>query len=123
VAEFLIHEGVLKEYAKMIIVNEARGTMRLAVANPLTKEEWERLKELFEKSERDELTPEEAEEFLEHARKVVRECGECIETWKLHLYVTMVRVFVRKKHLEMKEKKAQQGTAQARRESQSSSNK
>jgi hypothetical protein len=39
--------------------------MRVAVINPLTKERWERLGILFEKSEKDELTLEEADEILD----------------------------------------------------------
>jgi hypothetical protein len=68
-----------------VLIKEARRTMRLAVANPLTKEEWTRLKELFEKSEKNELTLEEADEFLELARKVAWEYGENPKMWKLHI--------------------------------------
>jgi hypothetical protein len=118
--EFLSMEGIIKDRDKEMLVEESKRVMRLAVANPLTKEEWERLKELFEKSERDELTLEEADEFLELARKVVIEYGEYIEAWKLHLYATIVRALTYKKYYE---KKQEQGTAQARQESQSSSNK
>ena len=77
--EFLSMEGIIKDRDKEMLVKESKRVMRLAVANPLTKEEWERLKELFEKSEMDELTLEEADEFLELARKVVIEYGEYIE--------------------------------------------
>ena len=55
------------------MIKELRGVMRVAIANPFTKEEWERLRELFEKSVRGELTLEEADEFLELARKFLRE--------------------------------------------------
>jgi hypothetical protein len=83
--EFLTTEGVVEERYRDVLIKEARRTMRLAVANPLTKEEWTRLKELFEKSEKNELTLEEADEFLELARKVVWEYGENPKMWKLHI--------------------------------------
>ena len=118
--EFLSMEGIVKDRDKEMLVKESKRVMRLAVANPLTKEEWERLKELFEKSERDELTLEEADEFLELARKVVVEYGEYIEAWKLHLYATIVRALTYKKYYE---KKQEQGILQAEQGSQSSSNK
>jgi hypothetical protein len=73
--EFLTTEGVVRERYRDVLVKEAKRVMRLATTNPLTKEEWARLKELFEKSERDELTLEEADEFLELARKVALEYG------------------------------------------------
>ena len=34
-------------------MKELRGIMKVAATNPLTKEEWERLRILFEKSERE----------------------------------------------------------------------
>ena len=68
--------------------NEARRVMRLAVSiNPLSKEEWERIKELLDK---DVLTLEEALELCELTRKVVREYGEYPETWKLHIYASII---------------------------------
>ena len=102
--EFLAREGVVKNEDREILIKEARRTMRLAVANPLSKEEWARLKELFEKSERNELTLEEADEFLELARKVALEYGEHSEAWKLHIYATITRALTIKKHYEKKEK-------------------
>jgi hypothetical protein len=54
-------------------MKELRNLMRLVIANPLTKGEWKRLKELFEKSEKDKLALEEVDEFLKLIRKVVRE--------------------------------------------------
>jgi hypothetical protein len=118
--EFLSMEGVVKDRDKEMLVKEAKRVMRLAAANPLTKEEWERLKELFEKSERGEPTLDEADEFLELARKVALEYGEYPEAWKLHLYATIVRALTYKKYYE---KRQEQGTAQAKQGSQSSSNK
>jgi hypothetical protein len=81
--------------------------MRLATTNPLTKEEWARLKELFEKSERNELTLEEADEFLELARKVALEYGEYPEAWKLHIYATITRALLYKKYYEEKQKQSE----------------
>ncbi len=103
--EFLVHEGVIKRSARDMVVNEAKRLMRLAISvNPLTREEWEKLRIYLEKSERDELTLEEADEFLELARKVVREYGEYPEAWKLHIYATITRALIRKKYLEEQEK-------------------
>ena len=106
--EFLTTEGVVKERYRDVLIKEARRTMRLAVANPLSKEEWARLKELFEKSERNELTLEEADEFLELARKVAWEYGEHSEAWKLHIYATITRALLYKKYYEEKQKQTQQ---------------
>ena len=106
--EFLTTEGVVKERYRDVLIKEARRTMRLAVANPLSKEEGARLKELFEKSEKNELTLEEADEFLELARKVAWEYGEYPEAWKLHIYATITRALTIKKHYEKKEKEKQQ---------------
>jgi len=106
--EFLTTEGVVKERYRDVLIKEARRTMRLAVANPLSKEEWARLKELFEKSERNELTLEEADEFLELARKVAWEYGEYPEAWKLHIYATITRALLYKKYYEEKQKQTQQ---------------
>ena len=105
--EFLTTEGVVKERYRDVLIKEARRTMRLAVANPLTKEEWARLKELFEKSERNELTLEEADEFLELARKVALEYGEYSEAWKLHIYATITRALLYKKYYEEKQKQSE----------------
>lgn len=78
--EFLIHESVLRPAARDLLVNEVKRIMKLALpSNPLTKEEWEKIKLYFEKSERNEITLEEAEEFRRLARKVVREYGHYVE--------------------------------------------
>jgi phosphoketolase len=65
--------------------------LRLATTNPLTKEEWDKLRLYLDKSEKDELTPEEADELLELSKKVVREYSEYSEAWKLHIYATIIR--------------------------------
>lgn len=74
----------------------------------LTKEEWEKLKEYLDKSEKDELTLEEADDFLELARKVVKEHGDRPEAWKLHIYATITRALLVKKHYEMEKKEKEQ---------------
>ncbi|MEM2195028.1 MAG: hypothetical protein QW803_11260 [Candidatus Methanomethylicia archaeon] len=99
--EYLISEGVVKSRVRSLLVGEARRLMRIAVQlNPLSKEEWEKIKLYLDKSERDEITIEEAEEFRELARKVTREYGHLTEAWKLHIYATMTLAFTRKKYLE-----------------------
>jgi hypothetical protein len=60
---------------------------------------------LFEKSEKDGLTPEEADEFLELARKVVREYWDRREAYRLHIYAAIVRGLTYKKYYEKKETK------------------
>ncbi|BDR92106.1 hypothetical protein [Vulcanisaeta souniana] len=86
--EYLSAEGLLKAEKASMLRNEARRVMRLAVSgNPLSKEEWDRIKELLD---RDELTLEEALELRELARKVVREYGEYPEAWKLHIYASIM---------------------------------
>lgn len=64
-----------------MLKSEASRMMRLATVNPLTKEEWQKIKYYLEK---DELTLEEALEFRELARKVTDEYGHLPEAWKLH---------------------------------------
>jgi hypothetical protein len=98
--EYLASEGVIKGGARELLAREARRVVRLALANPLSREEWEKLKEYLDKSERDELTLEEADEFLELARKVVKEYGEYPEAWKLHIYATITRALTAKKYAE-----------------------
>ena len=110
--EFLTTEGVVKPDYRDLLVKQARGVMRLATLNPLTREEWERLKAYLDKSERDELTLEEAEDFLELARKVVREYGEHPEAWKLHIYATITRALTAKRHYSQRRKEARHEQAQ-----------
>ncbi|MDK6028872.1 hypothetical protein QPL79_05805 [Ignisphaera sp. 4213-co] len=108
--EFLSREGVIKSGDKELLINEARRVMRLALANPMTKEELEKLREYLDKSEKDELTPEEADEFLELARKFAWEYGNRPEAWKLHIYATITRALVKKKWAEKKEREVQAST-------------
>jgi hypothetical protein len=98
--EFLTGEGVIKPAYRELLVREARRTVELAAVDPLSKEEWGRLKEYLDRSERDELTLEEADEFLELARKVVKEHGERPEAWRLHIYAAMTRALTIRRHYE-----------------------
>ncbi|MHB9301886.1 hypothetical protein [Thermofilum pendens] len=84
--EFLVAEGVLKPEKADLARREASRITSVAGLNPLTREEWEKVKKYLEK---DELTLEEAEEFRELARRVVREYGQYPEAWKLHIYATI----------------------------------
>ncbi|QOJ79245.1 hypothetical protein IG193_01925 [Infirmifilum lucidum] len=95
--KYFVSEGVLRREAAEMIATEARNLMRLAVSNPFTKEEWERLKVLLDKSEKDELSLDEAYELLNLARKAVMEYGEYPEAWKLHMYAAMMVGFAWKK--------------------------
>uniref|UniRef100_A0A7J3Z8B0 Uncharacterized protein n=1 Tax=Ignisphaera aggregans TaxID=334771 RepID=A0A7J3Z8B0_9CREN len=52
----------------VLVLNLLRAISGLGLSQPLTKEGWERLKRLFEKNEKDELTLEEADEFIETQR-------------------------------------------------------
>lgn len=61
--------------------------MRVAVINPLTKERWERLRILFEKSEKDELTLEEADEILDLQENSLK----CTETEEKHTGYTYIQ--------------------------------
>jgi len=84
--EYLSSEGLLRSQKALLLKREAIRVMRLALMNPLTKEEWAKIKYYLDK---DELTLEEALEFRELARKVVREYGEYPEAWKLHIYASI----------------------------------
>jgi len=96
--EFLTREGVIKPIDKELLIREAKRVLRLATTNPLTKEEWDKLRSYLDKSEKNELTLEEADELLELSRKVVKEYGEYPEAWKLHIYATIVRTLTIMKH-------------------------
>lgn len=89
-----------REFFVEYLASEARRVVRLALATPLSREEWEKLKEYLDKSERGELALEEADEFLELARKVVKEYGEYPGAWKLHTYATITRALTAKKYAE-----------------------
>ena len=106
--EYLTAEGLIKREKADLLRNEARRMMRLAaLANPLTKEEWERLKELLDKDP-DKVTLEEALELRELARKVVREYGEYPEAWKLHIYASILVGAAIRRKAEESEQQGQQ---------------
>jgi len=85
--EYPAAQGMLKDGEASMLKNEALRLMRLAATNPLTKEEWERIRRYLEK---DELTLEEALELGELARKATDEYGERPEAWKLHIYASIM---------------------------------
>ena len=85
--EYPAAQGMLKDGEASMLKNEALRLMRLAATNPLTKEEWERIRRYLEK---DELTLEEALELRELARKATDEYGERPEAWKLHIYASIM---------------------------------
>ncbi len=85
--EFLTTEGVIKRDKADMVRNEAKRIMRLIRVNPLSKEEYERLKELLDK---DDLTYDEAIELRDLARKIIKEYGEYPEAWKLHIYASIM---------------------------------
>jgi len=85
--EYLAAQGMLKDGEASMLKNEALRLMRLASTNPLTREEWERIKRYLEK---DELTLEEALELRELARKATDEYGDRPEAWKLHIYASIM---------------------------------
>jgi len=58
------------------------------------------VEDVLDKSERGELALEEADEFLELARKVAKEYGEYPGAWKLHTYATITRALTAKKYAE-----------------------
>ena len=100
--EFLAHEGVIRSGSKELLVGEARRVVGMAMLNPLTKEDFKKIEEYIEKSEKDTITLKEAEEFRDLARRVVMEYGEHPEAWKLHIYATITLALIRKKNLEKK---------------------
>ncbi|ADY01900.1 hypothetical protein VMUT_1696 [Vulcanisaeta moutnovskia 768-28] len=106
--EYLTAEGLLKAEKASMLRNEARRVMRLAASgNPLSKEEWDRIKELLDK---DVLTLEEALELRELARKVVKEYGEYPEAWKLHIYASiMVGEAIRRQSQQQQQGQREQG--------------
>jgi len=69
--------------------------------NPISKEEWKRIKELLEKEE---LTLEEALELRELARKVTDEHGDRPEAWRLHAYASMMVGYALRKMKEKEER-------------------
>ncbi len=104
--EFLTHEGILKRESRELLIREIRRMVKLAMMNPLTKEEWKKILEYLDKSEKDTITLEEAEEFLELARKVALEYSDIPGAWKLHIYATITLALTRKKYYAKEEEKS-----------------
>jgi len=88
--EYLASEGALRPQSASLLAREARRLIGLVLSNPLSPEEKERLRELFEKSERGDLTVDEAYELLELARKILSEYGDRPEAWKFHAYAALM---------------------------------
>lgn len=85
--EYLSVKGLLEEREVRLAKGEARRLAELA-ANPFTKEEWARLKQLLDK-EPEELTLEEAYELRDLARKAIEEYGDRYEAYALHVYASI----------------------------------
>jgi len=102
--EFLAHERVIGSESRELLVGEARRTIGLGMLNPLSRDELRKIEEYIDKSEKDTITLEEAEEFRDLARKFVMEYGEHVGAWKLHMYATITLALTRKKYLEEKRK-------------------
>jgi len=102
--EYPAAQGILRPAEASMIKGEALRVMKMAVMNPLTKEEWKRLKELLEK---DELTLEEALELRELARKVTDEYGDRPEAWKLHIYASIMVGLAYRKMMEQEKKESE----------------
>ncbi|GAY26212.1 conserved hypothetical protein [Desulfurococcaceae archaeon AG1] len=104
IIEYLSYQGIIRAPLEAdMLKREASRMMRLATMNPLTKEEWEKIKYYLEK---DQLTLEEALEFRELARKVTDEYGDRPEAWKLHILASIrVGEAMRRKKEEMMKKK------------------
>jgi hypothetical protein len=109
--EFLSREGVIKGDARELLVREARRVAGLALANPLTKEEWEKVLKYIDKKV-EEFTLEEAEEFVELARKVALEYGDRPEAWKLHILAALTLGLVLRRYREVEEKEKKQAEEQ-----------
>lgn len=107
--EYLSSEGIIPQRSKALLITEARNILKLSMTNPLTKEEWEKLKKYLEK-EVEEFTLEEAYDFLEIARKAAWEYGDRPEAWKLHLYAAAVVGWtIRRLYGEEKDKEKKSG--------------
>jgi len=101
------YEGVLRAEAVTFAKSELARVLELA-ENPLTKEEWSRLKQLLEK---DDLNLEEAQELYRIADKLVEEHGDRIEVWKL-LWYSRLWIGINWRRMAEQRKKAQQQAAQ-----------
>jgi chromosome segregation ATPase len=104
--EYLSLKGLLEEGEVRLAKGEARRLAELA-ANPFTKEEWARLKQLLDK-EPEELTLEEAYELRDLARKAIEEYGDRYEAYALHVYAS-IAVGLAYRRLSGKREKAGQG--------------
>ena len=105
--EYLSVKGVVSEQEATMLKNEAARLSTLAIANPFTKEEWDKLKKYLEKDPK-EFTLKEAEEFRELGRKAIVEYGDRPEAYKLHLYTCIVYGLTLRRVYEEKEKKKKQ---------------
>ena len=103
--EYLSVKGVVSDREALMLKNEAARVSRLAVVNPFTKEEWERLKTYLDRDVRD-FTLEEAEDFRELGRKAIVEYPDKPEVYKLHMYATVVYGLTLRRVYEEKERKA-----------------
>jgi hypothetical protein len=103
--EYLTSQGFLKPLEASMLKNEAARIVRLAAMNPISKEEWRRIKELLEKEE---LTLEEALELRELARKVTDEHGDKPEAWKLHAYASIMVGYALRKMREKEEREKEE---------------
>jgi len=103
--EYLSVKGVVSDREALMLKNEAARVSRLAVANPFTKEEWERLKMYLDRDVKD-FTLEEAEDFRELGRKAIVEYPDKPEVYKLHMYATVIYGLTLRRVYEEKERKA-----------------
>ncbi|MGC9010299.1 MAG: hypothetical protein ACP5I7_06790, partial [Sulfolobales archaeon] len=103
--EYLSAQNLLKPLEASMLKNEASRIIKLATMNPITKEEWMRIKELLDK---DELSLEEALELRELARKVTDEYGDRPEAWKLHIYASIMVGYALRKMREKEEKRKEE---------------
>ncbi|MGB9729696.1 MAG: hypothetical protein ACP5IZ_08955 [Thermoprotei archaeon] len=88
-AEFLGFRKVLDARDVTFVKNELIRLSVTPLMNPLTREEFQRMKELIEKEK---LSLQEADELREIARKLVREYGGTVpEVWKLLIYASIMR--------------------------------
>ena len=95
--EYLSVKGLLRPSEASMLKGEIERFTRLSTMNPLTREEWEKIRRYLEK---DELTLEEALELRRLARKVTDEYGDRIEAWKLHIYASIMVGWALRKKLE-----------------------
>ena len=106
--EFLAHERVIRGESRELLIGEARRTISLGMLNPLSKDELKKIEEYLDKSEKDTITLEEAEEFRDLARKFVMEYGEHVGAWKLHMYATITLALTRRKYMEESRQKPEE---------------